>query len=38
MITNEEYQKIKVLDGTLENYLFDTDYIKSLKNLISLYF
>ena len=38
MITNEDYQNIRILKGNLEEYLFDADSIKILKNAISLYF
>ena len=38
LITNKEIQKINTIDGTLEDYLFTADGIKTLKNLINMYF
>lgn len=38
LITNREIQKIRTIDGEINNYLFTKDGIKQLKNLISMYF
>ena len=38
LITNKEIQKINTIDGDIEDYLFTTDGIKTLKNLINMYF
>lgn len=38
LITNEQIQKIKILDGEISDYLFDSEMIKQLKNVIRVYF
>ena len=37
-MTKKEIQKINTIDGDIEDYLFTTDGIKTLKNLINMYF
>jgi hypothetical protein len=38
MITNEDIQKIRIVDGELSDYLFDSDSIDTIANMISFYF
>ena len=38
IITNKEIQKIRTINGDVENYLFTKDGIRDLKNLINMYF
>lgn len=38
LITNKNIQKIRTIEGSVDDYLFDSAKIKELKNLISMYF
>ena len=38
LITNSEIQKVRTVDGNLEDYLYTEDGIRSLKNIINMYY
>lgn len=38
LITNKEIQQIRTIDGTIEDYLFTIEGIRTLKSLINMYF
>lgn len=38
LITNKEIQKIRTIEGSVEDYLFNSDKIRELKNLVNTYF
>ena len=38
IVTNKELQTVSIIDGNLEDYLFNNEMIKQLKMLINVYF
>ena len=38
LITNKQIQRIRTIEGDLDNYLFTKEGIRDLKNLINMYF
>lgn len=38
LITNDKLQKIRTIEGSVEDYLYNKDKIRELKNIINMYF